>query len=92
MNTNLETTGGQTPSNSIIDKLLNIAIDKLKASDVSQILEVRIVDPVTEMIEKKVRPYLWYGALMYLIIIVMLIFIIIMLMRQREILIKNRLF
>lgn len=60
----------------ITDKVLNTVLDRLKNSDFKEKLTYVVVDPITDMISVKIRPYLYLGAVLYLIVIILLVIII----------------
>jgi hypothetical protein len=66
------------------DKVLSSIIDKVTGDDFKEILTDKIVDPITIIINKKIRPYLYIGIFLYLIVLVLLVFIIYLLIKKKK--------
>jgi len=65
------------------DKVLGSIINKLTGEDFKEILSDNIVDPITVIVGKKIRPYVYATILLYLIVVLLLIFIIFLLLKRK---------
>lgn len=64
------------------DKILNTLIDRFTSGDFREKLTDRIVDPITNMINDKIRPYIYVCIGLYFIVILLLIVIIWLLIKK----------
>ena len=67
-----------------VDKILNTIIEKLNSQKFKQNLTEKVIDPVTGMIHKKMRPYYYGATVAYLIVIILLVVIIYLLVKKRK--------
>lgn len=58
------------------DKILNVILDRLTSDHFKEKLTDKIVDPITTIINEKIKPYIYVSLGLYSIIIIMLIIII----------------
>lgn len=68
----------------LIDKILNTILNKLNTENFKGKLVDKIVDPITGIIIQKIRPYIYAGIILYLILVVLLVFIIYLLLKQKS--------
>lgn len=66
------------------DKILNSIIDKLSADNLKEKLTDKVVYPLTEIVNEKIRPYIYISLILYLVIIILLIAIIYLLARRKK--------
>lgn len=65
------------------DKILNSILDRVNTDSFREKLSDKIVDPVTQIINDKIRPYVYVSLTMYAIIVILLIIIIYMLYKKK---------
>ena len=70
-----------TGAGPITDKLLAAVLERLTSNEFREILSGKIVDPVTEIINEKIQPYIYVGMVMYFVLILLFCIIIIMLIK-----------
>lgn len=58
-----------------IYRLINGLIDKINNKDFRKFIDDRIIDPIKESVQNKIRPYLYYLAILYLIVVVLIVII-----------------
>ena len=68
----------------VTDRLLGTVIDRLANSDFREILTDKIVDPITEVVNRKIRPYIYAGVGLYTVLVVLLAIIIYLLMKKKN--------
>ena len=73
----------QTGIGPMTDTLFNNILDKLNNDDFRIVMDERIVVPITNIVNQKVRPYIYISLFMYALVVVLLIIIICMLRKQR---------
>lgn len=66
------------------DQILNTMLDRLTTDNFREKLTQKIVDPVTEIINKKIQPYIYVSAVLYVIVIILLIVIIYLIQRKNK--------
>ena len=64
------------------DRVLNTLLDRVSSGDFKEKLTDKIVDPITHIINEKVKPYIYVSVIMYFIVILLLIFIIYLIVRK----------
>lgn len=69
---------------SMINKILSAIIDKINTGDFREVMADKIVDPIKDSIQKKVRPYIYLGASMYLLLVILLVIIIVILLKNKK--------
>lgn len=67
----------------VTDRLLSTIVDRVTSGDFKEILADKIVYPITDIINRKIRPYVYISIVLYLIVIVLLIIIIVLLSKKR---------
>jgi hypothetical protein len=65
------------------DRLLNTVFEKLSSDNFRQNLEDKIIDPITDVVSKKMRPYIYTSIVLYIILLILLIAIIVLLIRKK---------
>ena len=83
-NNNINNNKFETGIGPVTDRLLGTVIDRLTNSDFREILTDKIVDPITEIINRKIRPYVYVSIGLYTVVIVLLIIIIYLLMKKKK--------
>ncbi|XWV26501.1 hypothetical protein QJ857_gp0568 [Tupanvirus soda lake] len=68
----------------VTDRLLGTLLDKLTGGDFKDILTDKIVDPITEIINRKVKPYVYISIGLYSIVIILLALIIYLLIKKKN--------
>ncbi|XWV25241.1 hypothetical protein QJ856_gp0531 [Tupanvirus deep ocean] len=68
----------------VTDRLLGTLLDKLTGGDFKDILTDKIVDPITEIINRKVKPYVYISIGLYIIVIILLALIIYLLIKKKN--------
>lgn len=64
------------------DGLLVSILDRITSGDFREILIDKIVDPITEIINKKIKPYVYISIVLYSVVIVLMIYIIFLLKKR----------
>lgn len=64
--------------------ILQKFFDKLSNSYFKEILNQKILDPITHTINDKIRPYVYIGLILYIIIVALLVVIIILLLKKNN--------
>jgi hypothetical protein len=67
----------------VTDKIINDIIQKLSADGVKDQLLYRCIDPVTEIINEKIQPYIYVSIGLYIIVIMLLLIIIYLLIVRK---------
>ena len=67
----------------VTDNILNTILDRLSSDGFKEKLTDKIVDPVTTMINKKIKPYVKISIGLYSIVIVLLCIIIYLIMSKK---------
>jgi len=68
----------------ITDRILNSILDRLATDSFREKLTDKIVDPITNIINQKIKPYVYISVTMYLIVIILLIVIIYLLVKKNK--------
>lgn len=63
------------------DKFLNLILDKLAGYDFKD--KFKIFDPITNIVNEKIRPYIYISIGLYFIILILLIIIIYLLIKRK---------
>lgn len=58
------------------DRVLNMIVDRLTSGNFKEILTDKIVDPITTVVNDKIRPYIYISIILYLILVGLLLVII----------------
>lgn len=66
------------------DKILNIILDRLTSDRFKEKLTDKIVDPITQIANEKIKPYIYVSLGLYGIIIILLVIIIYLSMKNRK--------
>ncbi|AGC01860.1 hypothetical protein H012_gp603 [Acanthamoeba polyphaga moumouvirus] len=64
------------------DKILNSIFDRITTDGFREKLMDKIVDPITGIINEKIRPYIYLIIIMYIILVILLITIIYLLVKK----------
>ncbi len=67
----------------ITDRLLANILNRISNGNFKELLTDKIVEPITGIINQKIRPYIYISILLYILVIVLLIVIIYLLVRSR---------
>jgi len=68
----------------VTDKLLNTIFEKITTKDFKEKIAEKIVDPVTEIINEKIQPYVYISMGLYIILIILLLVIIYLLLVRKR--------
>lgn len=68
----------------ITDKILNSILDRLTTDNFKERLTDKIVDPVTTIINQKIKPYIYTSMALYAILVILLVIIIYLLVTKRK--------
>ena len=74
----------QTGIGPMTDKILNSILDRLTSDSFKEKLTDKIVDPVTEIINRKIKPYVYTSIGLYSIVILLLLIIIYLLIVRKK--------
>jgi hypothetical protein len=74
----------ETGMGPITDRILNELINGISIDTYESRINDKLVDPITRIINKRVQPYMYLSAGLYIIIIILLLVIIYMLFSQRS--------
>jgi hypothetical protein len=74
----------QTGIGPMTDKILNNIIDKFNTVTVREKITDKFLDPVTDIINQKIQPYIYIGLGLYSIIIILLLIIIYFIMFKKK--------
>ncbi len=74
----------QTGMGPVTDKILGTILDRVTSGDFKEILTDKIVDPITEIINIKIKPYVYVSIGLYIIVIILLIIIIYLLLKKKN--------
>src|SRR5207247_954958 len=66
------------------DRILNSILDRLTTDNFKEKLTDKIVYPITHLINKKLKPYVYVSMTLYLILVVLLVFIIYLLLKNKS--------
>ena len=66
------------------DKILQTILDRLTTDKFREKLIDKIVDPVTNIINEKIRPYVYVSIGLYSVVIILLLFIIYLLSKKKN--------
>lgn len=67
-----------------VDKFLNGIIDKISTDEFRENLSNKIVGPITDIVNQKIKPYIYIGIGLYVILLVLLLIIIYMLYKKNK--------
>ena len=67
----------------ITDRLLANILNRISNGNFKEMLTDKIVDPITGIINEKIRPYIYISVVLYIIIIILLVVIIYLLVRKK---------
>ena len=91
MSSNRVTQNGYEDNNAIetgigptIDRVLAMILDKFTGGNFKELLTDKIVDPITEIINRKIKPYVYVSIGLYSIVIILLIIIIYILLKKNN--------
>ena len=79
-NFKLETGIGPT-----VDRILNSLLDRITSDAFREKLAHRIVDPMTGIINQKIRPYIYTFIVLYAVIVLLLLIIIYLIVAKKNI-------
>lgn len=74
--------GFQTGMGPITDRVINAVADKLSSEDVQKTLTTRVIEPITVVVQEKIRPYLYVGFIFYLVLLILVMVILFMVIRS----------
>jgi hypothetical protein len=74
----------QTGIGPVTDRLLGNLLDRFSGNDFKEILIDKIVDPITEIINKRIQPYVYISITLYAIVIILLVVIIYLLLKKKK--------
>lgn len=74
----------QTGIGPTMDRLLNEALNRFTSDQIKEKIIRKLFDPMTRIIEDRVKPYIYIGAILYCILIVFLIIIIVLLINKKK--------
>lgn len=66
------------------DNILNTILDRVTSGDFKEQLTNKIVSPVIDIINKKIKPYLYVGIALYLLIILLLLIIVFLVIKKKN--------
>lgn len=66
------------------DNILNSVLDKLNTDQFKGKIMDKVLNPVTDVINKKLRPYVHIGIAAYLILVILLLIIIYLLVSKKK--------
>lgn len=72
------------------DKILNVFLERITSNNFKELLTDKIVSPVTQIVNEKIKPYVYISLALYMIIIFLLLFIIYILLRKKHICILDK--
>lgn len=68
----------------ITDKIINQAFERVNTTDFKEKINTNIVDPLVQMINQRLQPYIHIGAVLYAIIVILLLVIIYLLISKKN--------
>ena len=68
----------------VTDNIFNVILDKLNTDQFKEKITDKIFDPITDIINKKLKPYVHIGIGAYLVIIILLLVIIYLLVSRKK--------
>lgn len=74
----------QTGIGPTTDKIINYILEVVTADSFKEKITSKVVDPVTEMINSKLKPYLYMSIGLYALVIILLLIIIYLLLSNRS--------
>ena len=74
----------QTGMGPLTDNLLNTVLDRVTSGDFRERLADKIVDPITDVINKKIQPYIYLAAGLYILLVILLLVIIYLLVKKNR--------
>ena len=66
------------------DRLLNTVLDRATSGDFREKLMDKIVEPITHIINRKIKPYVYISIALYLVVILLLVIIIYLLVKKKS--------
>lgn len=66
------------------DNILNSILDKFNTDQFKEKITDKILDPITDIINKKIKPYVHIGIGAYLVIVILLLVIIYLLVAKKK--------
>jgi hypothetical protein len=63
------------------DSILNAIIDRLSSGNFKEKITEKIINPITDVVTNKLKPYIWVVLILYALILVLLIYIIFLSLR-----------
>lgn len=79
-----ETNNKESFTNSLINNAIQTITNSLTKNDFVSNIAGKVIEPVTNIIYVKSKPYIYAGILMYLLIVALLIIIIVLVLRQKK--------
>lgn len=73
----------QTGIGPMTDNILNTILDRVTTGDFKEKLTDKIVSPITDMINRKIQPYLYLASGLYLVVLILLLIIIYILIKKK---------
>lgn len=67
----------------LVDKVLNTILDRITSDNFREQLTNKIIDPVTNVVNEKIKPYLYISIILYLVLVVLLTIIIYLLVKKK---------
>lgn len=65
-----------------VDRILNTIVQRLSSDSFRQKISDELVDPLTEKVQQRVRPYVYGALLLYAILVILLLVIIYLLLTK----------
>lgn len=66
----------------VTDRVLSSVLSILTRNDFKTLITDKVMDPITNAVNEKVRPYIYTSIIMYLVLLALLIYIIILLRKK----------
>lgn len=66
----------------VTDRVLSSVLSTLNRNDFRTLVTDKIMDPITNAVNEKIKPYVYTSIIMYLILLVLLIYAIILLKKK----------
>lgn len=67
-----------------VDRILNTILQRLSSDSVKQRISNELVDPITQQVQQKVKPYIYAAIFLYAILIILLLVIIYLLISKNR--------
>lgn len=65
------------------DRILNSFVDKLSSDNFKEKIYEKIIEPVTQIVTERAKPYIYTGIALYVVVVVLLLIIIYMLTKKK---------